>query len=86
MGQIGKRKNKTGKNKEETMQETNNTVEWKETPNKESNQEAMIRKAFEMYMHMEAKKKALKEPHQLKTKKARRAKNKVQRASRRKNR
>ena len=46
----------------------------------------LIQKAFTMYMEQEARKKALKAPHKDKVKKARRAKNKVQRASRKKNR
>lgn len=46
----------------------------------------LIQKAFTMYMQKEARKAAIKQPHKDKVKKARRAKNKVQRASRKKNR
>ena len=46
----------------------------------------LIQKAFTMYMEKEARKAAVKQPHKDKVKKARRAKNKAGRASRKKNR
>lgn len=46
----------------------------------------LIQKAFTMYMEKEARKAALKAPHKNKVKKARRAKNKVAKKSRKVNR
>lgn len=49
-------------------------------------QDAMIKKAFTMYMEKEARKLQLKAPHKDKAKKQRRAANKVARKSRAQNR
>jgi ABC-type polar amino acid transport system ATPase subunit len=67
------------------MNETYSTIT-EEKIDTRSSKEKMIQQAFEMYMHMEARKQSIKAPHKEKTLKARRAKNKAARASRRKNR
>lgn len=47
---------------------------------------SMLNQALQMYQQQEARKSAVKAPHKDKIKKARRAKNKIAKASRRKNR
>lgn len=46
----------------------------------------MLARAYKMYLEQEARKEKVKAPHKSKVKKTRRAKNKVARASRKKNR
>jgi Lhr-like helicase len=78
--------NQTGKTKKE-VKETMNEVtgeSYTKTPAELSKE--MMMKALSIFMEREARREAVKAPHKEKIKKARRAKNKVARASRRGNR
>ena len=85
MGAEREGANQTGKTKEEVKETMNEVTEsYTKTPAELGKE--MIMKAYAIFMEREARREAVKAPHKDKIKKARRAKNKVARASRRGNR
>ena len=73
-------------NCKEITKTMNDEIKINNTMQSETLSDQLVKKAFSVYMEREARAMALKAPHKDKVKKARRAKNKVGRASRKKNR